>query len=106
MGHILTGSASSSLSFTKNHATTSAASAAAISALVCVTRVLSVKRTPPQALHNVSAGWQGGKTALPLKNTKNEPLGVYVYYFFTMKQTVKVMEYNDVDEERINYLLL
>lgn len=55
MGHILTGLASSSVSSTKKHATTSAASAAAIAALVCVTRVLSIKRTPLKPLHNVSA---------------------------------------------------
>lgn len=106
MGHILTGSASSSVSSTKKHATTSAASAAAISALVCVTRVLSIKRTPPKALHNVNAGRQGGKTVLFLKNTKNEPLGVYPFSFFTMKQIVKEIDYNDVDEERIKYSLL
>lgn len=105
MGHILTGSASSSVSSTKKHATTSAASAAATAALVWVTRVLSIKRTPPKALHNVSAGWQGGKTALLLKNTKNEPLGLHPFSFFTIKQIVKEMEYNDVDEERINYIL-
>lgn len=56
VGHILTGSASSSVSSTKKPATTSAASAAVIAALVCVTRVLSIKRTPPKALRNVSGG--------------------------------------------------
>lgn len=70
VGHILTGSASSYVSSTKQQATTSAASAAAIAALVCVTRVLAIKRTPPKAPHNVSPGWQGGRTALLLKITK------------------------------------
>lgn len=85
----------------KNHATTSAASAAAMAALVRVTGVLSIKRTPPKALcsQRWSTRW---KTALLLENTKNEPLGAYPVCFFTMKKNVKEMEYKDIDEARRN----
>lgn len=109
VGHILTGLASSCVSSTTNMPPPQLLVLLPL-LLCCVSpghcpykqHLLNTKKTPPESLQNVTASLQCGKPALLPKNTT----GGSLLAFFTVKQIVKEMEYNDFDEENTNYLLL